>query len=274
MSSRSRFALAVLTALICTAVPTSAPARTVHYVLGAESRITLFCEGCDSSQVTSEPLGGSFDVTEMPVSSDYSIAALTGLHLYSDNNIVNGSGFLQYLGADRMAMVIDAKLNGAAMLLTSGRRQPSHAGQIHMQLTSPSGAQSGVRVTLVAQPLSTDEADSDGDGIPDDSDNCPQVANPSQTDSDGDGVGDGCDACAGTSPADIVVADGCSLGQKCPCDGPRDDQQWDSQRDYVQCVARELKVLRRERHLNKSEIRLLLQDAVHSGCGRRVLAQL
>lgn len=274
MSSRSRFSLAVLIALACTAAPGSAHARTVHYVLTAESRLTVFCEGCDPNQVTTEPLGGSFDVTEMPVSSDYSIAALTGLHLYSDNNIVNGSGFLQYLGADRMAMVIDAKLNGDAVLLTSGRRQPSRASEIHMQLTSPSGAQSGVRVTIVAQPLSTDEADADGDGVPDDNDNCPQVANASQVDSDGDGVGDACDACAATSSADTVLADGCSLGQKCPCDGPRDDRQWESQRDYVQCIARELKVLRRQRHLNKSEIRLLLQDAVHSGCGRRVLAQL
>jgi len=210
----------------------------------------------------------------MPVSSEYAIAALTGVHLYSANNIVKGSGFLQQLGADRMAMVIDAQLNGVAVLLTSGRRQPSRANEIHMQLTSPSGAQSGVRVTVVAQPLASDEADADGDGIPDDTDNCPRVANPSQLDSDGDGVGDACDSCAGTSPADLVLADGCSLGQKCPCDGPSIDRQWDSQRDYVQCIARELKVLRRQRHLDKSEIRLLLQDAVHSGCGRRVLALL
>jgi Tol biopolymer transport system component len=36
-------------------------------------------------------------------------------------------------------------------------------------------------------------ADSDGDGIPDATDNCPSVNNPNQTDTDGDGIGDACD---------------------------------------------------------------------------------
>jgi hypothetical protein len=273
MSCSRRLAAGLVAALLWIA-PGVAHARTVHYVLATESRLTVLCENCDPNSVSAETLGGSFDVTEMPVPSDYAVAALTGLHLYTANTVLTGSGFLQHLGADRMAMVIDARVNGESVLLTSGRRQPSSSNAIHMQLTSPNGSGSTVHVTLVAQPLLVEVADADGDGIADDSDNCPQVANASQLDSDGDGVGDACDVCAATPSGDTVLADGCSLGQKCPCDGPSEDRQWENQRDYVQCVARELKVLRRQRHLDKSELRLLLQDAVHSGCGRRVLASL
>ena len=35
--------------------------------------------------------------------------------------------------------------------------------------------------------------DADGDGVPDDGDNCPLVSNPSQEDVDWDGLGDVCD---------------------------------------------------------------------------------
>jgi hypothetical protein len=42
-------------------------------------------------------------------------------------------------------------------------------------------------------------ADTDGDGVPDSTDNCVATANPDQMDSDGDGHGDACDACPATA---------------------------------------------------------------------------
>jgi Thrombospondin type 3 repeat len=42
--------------------------------------------------------------------------------------------------------------------------------------------------------ISLSNPDTDGDGIPDESDNCPNDVNPEQTDTDRDGQGDACDA--------------------------------------------------------------------------------
>lgn len=47
--------------------------------------------------------------------------------------------------------------------------------------------------------MSKGKGDTDGDGIPNDTDNCPGVANPDQLDTDGDGKGDACD----TSPLGV-----------------------------------------------------------------------
>jgi hypothetical protein len=51
--------------------------------------------------------------------------------------------------------------------------------------------------------------DADGDGIPDERDNCPGVPNPKQEDFDGDGVGDVCDLCPLSEAGSTVDQDGC-----------------------------------------------------------------
>ncbi|MCP3962481.1 MAG: DUF11 domain-containing protein [bacterium] len=47
-------------------------------------------------------------------------------------------------------------------------------------------------------------ADTDGDGVIDELDNCPQDANPDQADFDGDGAGDACDASTGCPDASTI----------------------------------------------------------------------
>jgi hypothetical protein len=58
-------------------------------------------------------------------------------------------------------------------------------------------------------------ADSDGDGIPDNVDNCPFSYNPDQADLDGDGVGDVCDNCPKVSNPDQADSNGDGLGDAC-----------------------------------------------------------
>lgn len=58
-------------------------------------------------------------------------------------------------------------------------------------------------------------ADADEDGVPDESDNCPNTANTDQADGDGDGAGDACDNCVSTPNADQVDTDGDGTGDAC-----------------------------------------------------------
>jgi hypothetical protein len=67
--------------------------------------------------------------------------------------------------------------------------------------------------SLPAPPGGTPASDSDGDGVPDSADNCPEVANADQADTDADGIGDACDPCPNTAdpsgycPATIYQVD-------------------------------------------------------------------
>ncbi|MGH6898170.1 MAG: thrombospondin type 3 repeat-containing protein [Geminicoccaceae bacterium] len=72
----------------------------------------------------------------------------------------------------------------------------------------------GVLFTLTSLTLAT--SDSDGDGIADDGDNCPDVANENQADIDLDEVGDACDA-------DIDGDGDLNEDDNCPLD-PNPDQ--------------------------------------------------
>lgn len=86
-------------------------------------------------------------------------------------------------------------------------------------------------------------SDQDKDGIADDKDNCPSLANATQPDADGDGVGDACDNCPATSNTNQADTDGDGIGNACDkCPASAGADQTDTDGDGVgdacdNCVA-------------------------------------
>ena len=270
---RARRLLGVFIAVGCclTSSTTPAAAGTRHYLLNPGSSITSVCNACGEPPATPETLTGGFDVTVLPVSSASDVAAVTSISLASAKHTLGGHGFLQRIGPDRQAMVLEAEVNGNKVLFTSGRRQHASGGDITIILSSPRTGEHTYVLVLSASPVNDQPADADGDGIADAQDNCPTVANSDQLDSDGDGVGDACDQCQGTTGG-LVTRQGCSIAQLCPCEGPVSGQQWESQNDYLRCVARATRSFRRNGQMSRADSLAVLRSSSRCGCGRTVIA--
>ena len=257
-----------VTVLLATQLATAA---TLHYVLNRSSSITSVCNTCGTPPAAPEVLSGSFDVTILPVSSSFDVAAVTTINLTSGSYGINGNGFLQRLGVDRQAMVLDARVNGDKRLFTSGRRQHAGGRDITIVLSSPRSGSHTYVLVLSASPVDDAAADADGDTVSDAQDNCPAVPNPDQSDSDGDGVGEACDQCAATAGG-LVNLHGCSVEQLCPCEASPSGEPWGSQADYLRCTAQATRTLRREGQVSRSESLRIMRKAARSACGRTVVA--
>jgi YD repeat-containing protein len=82
--------------------------------------------------------------------------------------------------------------------------------------------------------LADEVTDTDGDGVPDYSDNCPTVPNPSQEDTDADGVGNACDNCPTVSNTNQADSDLDSVGNVCDnCRNNCNSQQLDADHDGI-----------------------------------------
>lgn len=129
-------------------------------------------------------------------------------------------------------------------------------------ISSLSGNSGGIslRITLVAAKI-----DSDNDEVPDEADNCPAISNLEQTDFDLDGVGDACDddsdgdgiddtddVCPETPLETSINAEGCSIQQvldmSCPKDG-----NWKNHGQYVRCVAHAMKDQWADSHIKRAK---------------------
>jgi hypothetical protein len=79
-----------------------------------------------------------------------------------------------------------------------------------LSITDTSGTANDNDDSTITTVLGTD---TDGDGVIDADDNCPDIPNADQADEDGDGVGDVCDICPLTPAGETVDLDGCSALQ-------------------------------------------------------------
>jgi hypothetical protein len=78
------------------------------------------------------------------------------------------------------------------------------------------------------------QTDTDADGVPDTSDNCPTTANAAQTDTDSDGLGDACDNCPNTANASQTDTDSDNVGDDCDnCPNTANASQTDTDSDNV-----------------------------------------
>jgi hypothetical protein len=89
-----------------------------------------------------------------------------------------------------------------------------------------------------------------------------------ECDSDGDGVPDDRDVCPDTPPGAIVNGDGCAIAQLCPCSGP-----WQYHSEYVECVISHAWQFYREGILTAYQRAAIIHDAAQSECGRSSPAQ-
>lgn len=216
---------------------------------------------------------GRFQLTALPAAGGQAVAAITELDLLAEGIRIRGTGFVQAMQDDRQAMVVSASVNGHDVLFRSGRRQFLHEEGIRLILTSSPPEGVAYVILLEARADHSAATDADRDGIPDRMDNCPTVPNADQADSDHDGVGDVCDLCDGPS-AGLVNAGGCTIEQLCPCYERSDGAPWESRAEYLRCVAREARVLRREGQLGTSDAWRLVRDASRSACGQTIIAGL
>ena len=97
---------------------------------------------------------------------------------------------------------------------------PTHLppGTYDVTLINPDGTVYKARNALTL----TGPDDVDGDGIVNELDNCPAVANYDQTDTDGDLVGDRCDNCTAVTNASQLDTDGDGHGNACDGDFNQD----------------------------------------------------
>jgi hypothetical protein len=187
------------------------------------------------------------------------------------------------------SFALNSTTNGTVYDLSLGFTDPVTSATKDHLLSEENGNSSAVLVAVLTEHC---EFDSDADGVCDENDNCPMVANSDQADTDGDGAGDACDACPadplndadgdgvcgnvdncpGDANPDQADNDGDGQGNVCdpddvsvlcPCAGP-----WNNHGQYVSCVAHVTQDLVANGILTAQDRAKLVSNAAQSSCGK------
>jgi hypothetical protein len=86
-------------------------------------------------------------------------------------------------------------------------------------------------------------------------------------DSDGDGVPDAIDQCPDTPPGAVVDATGCSIDQLVPCDGPRSGGTWKNHGQYVRAVLQTATKFLKAGLITRRQWGQIVTGAARSKCG-------
>ena len=90
-----------------------------------------------------------------------------------------------------------------------------------------------------------------------------------EVDSDGDGVPDNEDQCPDTPAGAVVDAHGCSIDQLVPCAGPRSGGVWENHGQYVSAVADAAQAFQAASLITQKQRDAIVTTAAQADCGRK-----
>ena len=178
-----------------------------------ERSYSIAVDAADNAYVTGFTYSTDFPVTSGTIQTTlkgFSDAFVTKLNptgsALAYSTYLGGTGDLEF----GYGIAVDSAGSAYVTGRTISTDFPTTSGAI--QTTYGGGDDEGF-VTKIGEGQSQD---TDGDGVPDASDNCPYTPNPDQADADHDGVGDACDACP-ADPLNDADGDGvCGNVDNCP----------------------------------------------------------
>ena len=184
---------------------------------------TLGATGADSIASLSTEI--SFDPAAFEASPSCLIDPAVGPGSAAQKSVVQSiphSGVLRVAVTGTNSTVIpEGNLFSCTFTARSGAAAGSYRLAANGRASTPAG--SSAAVTATSGTVTIAGAPDDGDGIPDEDDNCPMVSNADQLDDDGDDVGDACDNCILVANPAQTDTDMDGYGNACDCDFNQDD---------------------------------------------------